>query len=174
MIAPWPEARADREDEAAERDMRGIMELITTVRMLRSEYDIPLTREVEVVLSNEEASFRGVVDREGELVKRLAKATIVDRSAEGDLSGAGANAVLRSGAELVIPLEGLIDVEREVARLKAEMDRVSGLLQGTEKRLANEQFTSKAPADVVEREREKADSFRDQRERLSRKLAALT
>ncbi|MEJ2503531.1 MAG: hypothetical protein P8177_09525, partial [Gemmatimonadota bacterium] len=63
---------------------------------------------------------------------------------------------------------------RERARLEAELDRVEGLLTGTEKRLENDQFTSKAPADVVQREREKAESLRDQRERLGRKLAALT
>ena len=174
MIAPWPDSRPEWEDDGAERDMRGLMELITTVRMLRSEYDIPASHEVEVVLSNEAPSFREMVHRETDLVKRLARARLADGRDAGDLSGAGANAVLRSGAELVIPLAGVIDIERELGRLREELERVESLLRSTEQRLANEQFTSKAPADVVDREREKAESFREQRERLARKIAALT
>ncbi len=174
MIAPWPASRPEWEDDDAERDMRSLMELITTVRMLRSEYDIPVTHEVDVVLSNEAPAFRAVVDREAELVKRLARARVADGGGAGERAGAGANAVLRSGAELVIPLEGVIDIDRELGRLREELERVENLLRSTEQRLGNEQFTSKAPAEVVEREREKAESFRDQRERLSRKLTALT
>ncbi len=56
----------------------------------------------------------------------------------------------------------------------SSLDRIRGLLESTEQRLANDQFVEKAPDEVVEREREKADSFRDQQERLSRKLTALT
>jgi valyl-tRNA synthetase len=173
MIAAWPEPRPDREDREAETGMGALMELIGTIRTLRSEYDIPPSSEVTAVLGNAESSFRTVVDGHAPLVQRLAKARVA-ASGEAERSGAGANAVLRSGAELVIPLEGLIDVGRERARLEAELERVEDLLTGTEKRLENQQFTSKAPADVVDREREKADSLRDQRERLGRKLAALT
>ena len=174
MIAPWPTAASEWEDPGAERRMGALMELIGTIRALRSEYDIPPSSDVVVVLSNEEAGLRAVADDHGPLVKRLARATIAEAGGREEHAGAGANAVLKSGAELVIPLEGLIDVDREVGRLREEMDRVEGLLDGTNKRLSNEQFTSKAPADVVQREREKADSLRDQRERLTRKLAALT
>ncbi|MFP4623158.1 MAG: valine--tRNA ligase [Gemmatimonadota bacterium] len=170
MIAPWPEPVPEREDPAAEREMGALMELIGTIRTLRGEYDVPPGSEVSVVLSNETQSFRRVVEREQALVQRLAKARITD----GEPTGAGANAVLRSGAELLIPLEGVIDIDREVSRLRSEVERVERLLADTEKRLGNEQFTSKAPAAVVEREREKVESFRDQQERLSRKLAALT
>jgi valyl-tRNA synthetase len=173
MIATWPAPQAEWEDEEAERAMGGLMELISTVRMLRSEYDVPAGAEVTVVLTNEAPGLRSVVDREAALVRRLARAELAD-AGEAAVSGAGANAVLRGGAELVIPLEGVIDIDREVGRLRDEMARVERLLADTEKRLANEQFVTRAPADVVAREREKAESFRDQQTRLSRKLAALT
>ena len=64
--------------------------------------------------------------------------------------------MLRSGGELFVPLADLIDVDRERGRLAEELERVRGLLRGTEQRLGNEQFTGKAPAAVVEKEREKA------------------
>ncbi|HSH45174.1 MAG TPA: hypothetical protein VK966_04935, partial [Longimicrobiales bacterium] len=61
----------------------------------------------------------------------------------------------------------------ERSRLEEELQRIEQLLAGLEKRLGNEQFVTKAPAEVVAGEREKAESYRDQRDRLSRKLAAL-
>ena len=69
---------------------------------------------------------------------------------------------------------GIVDVAREKQRLEEELERLSGHLRATESRLANEQFVSRAPAEVVAREREKAASLRDQCERLRRKLESLT
>jgi valyl-tRNA synthetase len=85
----------------------------------------------------------------------------------------GAHAVLKSGADLFLPLAGIIDVDQERQRLTKELERVEGQLRGTEARLGSEQFTARAPADIVAREREKADSLRDQRERLAAKLQGL-
>jgi valyl-tRNA synthetase len=173
MIAVWPGPRPDLEDEEAEEGMAALQELISTVRTIRSEYNVPVSTEAPVVLSHETPSFRALVSEHGELLSTLANARVREGAAE-DGAGMGAHAVLRSGAELVVPLEGLIDVRRESERLRGELERVGGLLEVTEKRLANEDFVTKAPAEVVEREREKGDSLRDQRERLARKLKALT
>ncbi|MGH7481093.1 MAG: hypothetical protein ACRELV_02985, partial [Longimicrobiales bacterium] len=81
---------------------------------------------------------------------------------------------LQDGTEVSVPLAGVIDLDRERVRLSAELERLEGQLRSTEARLANENFVGKAPADVVEREREKVDSFREQRDRLAAKLADLT
>jgi valyl-tRNA synthetase len=72
-----------------------------------------------------------------------------------------------------VPLEGVIDLERERERLRTEIDRIGGLIVATEKRLGNEAFVSRAPADVVGKEREKLVSYSEQREKLTRGLAAL-
>ena len=102
-----------------------------------------------------------------------------DKARVGDLEwgaadGAiGASAVLRSGTELFIPLEGVIDLERERQRLRTEVQRLDGQAAGTEKKLANESFVSRAPAEVVDHERQKLASLREQRGRLAEKLTAL-
>ncbi len=173
MIAPWPEPRAEWEDARVEREMTALQELITTVRSIRSEYDVPARAEVTVELTDVPTALAEALEVELRSVRRLAAVAAVRHERDGD-RGAGAHAVLQSGGELFIPLEELIDVARERARLQEELERIQRLLESTEKRLANEQFVEKAPAEVVDREREKADSFRDQQERLSRKLTALT
>ncbi|MGK7311179.1 MAG: hypothetical protein ACN0LA_02985, partial [Candidatus Longimicrobiales bacterium M2_2A_002] len=157
-----------------EREMAALQELITNVRSIRAEYDVPARAEVTVELTDVPAALETALAIEDRSLRRLATVGEV-RYGDGDGSrGAGAHAVLQSGAELFVPLEELIDVDRERKRLQDELDRIRGLLESTELRLANDQFVEKAPGEVVEREREKADSFRDQQERLSRKLTALT
>jgi valyl-tRNA synthetase len=85
----------------------------------------------------------------------------------------GATAVLQNGTELFLPLEGLIDLDRERERLAREIERLGGQLRGAMAKLANENFTGRAPADVVEKEREKAETFRQQRDTLQEKLESL-
>ncbi|HEX7049788.1 MAG TPA: valine--tRNA ligase [Longimicrobiales bacterium] len=173
VVARWPEPSAEWEDAEAEARLGALMELIGTVRTLRSEYGVPTGRKVEVRLSQAPEPLRVALAAEGRALESLAGVAEVvygDARANGQ---AGAHAVLRGGAELFLPLSGIIDLERERGRLGAELDRLEAQLRATEARLANTNFVSKAPAEVVAREREKAASFRDQRDKLSRKLAAL-
>ncbi|HEY8485253.1 MAG TPA: valine--tRNA ligase [Longimicrobiales bacterium] len=172
VVARWPEPQPAREDATAEAAIGALIELVETTRSLRSEYRIPPAQELEIRLLHAPELLRMAVDAEARSIRRLARvSTIVyaDR-----IEGAGAHAVLRSGAELFIPLAGIVDVAREKQRLEEELERLSGHLRATESRLANEQFVSRAPAEVVAREREKAASLRDQCERLRRKLESLT
>jgi valyl-tRNA synthetase len=175
MVAAWPRPRPERVDRDAEGEMRALQELISTVRGLRSEYDVPARAEVSVTLMDVPDALRRAVGAEERSIRRLAGVGELRYSSDGDESpaGAGAHAVLQSGAELFLPLEALIDVARERDRLGQELERIERLLSSTTKRLESEQFVSRAPADVVDRERDKAASFRDQQERLARKLAAL-
>jgi valyl-tRNA synthetase len=182
MIAPWPEPRPEREDEPAELALRSLQELISTVRGLRSEYDVPARAEVSVRLVHTPAVLSAALATEERSLRRLAGIGVLERGdgggpgRDGDAPparGAGAHAVLQSGAELFLPLEGLIDVGRERERLREELDRVERLLAAATVRLSSEQFMAKAPAEVVARERAKATSLRDQHERIGRKLGAL-
>jgi valyl-tRNA synthetase len=170
VIAGWP--RPAPPDPDAEQQMTALMELIGAVRTLRSEYNVPAAAQVRVRLTNLSPALSSALRTEERAVRRLARVEDVALGAgsNGDL---GAHAVLRSGADLFLPLAGIIDVEKERQRLGRELDRLEGQLRGTEARLSSEQFTDRAPADIVAREREKADSLRDQRERLAAKLQGL-
>jgi len=170
VVARWPEPRPEREDAAVDAQMEALIELIGAIRTLRSEYNVPPARLLVIRLGNVPAALESALRVEERAVQRLARVEAIER---GGPAGAGAHAVLRSGADLFIPLEGVIDVARERARLEQELERLERQIRGTESKLANEQFVAKAPAEVVAREREKVGHFRDQRDRLSRKIAAL-
>jgi valyl-tRNA synthetase len=85
----------------------------------------------------------------------------------------GASAVLPDGSAVFVPLGDAIDLHRERRRLSEEVARLDGLLAAQAAKLANTQFTSRAPADVVARERAKEQAWRDQRATVAEKRAAL-
>ena len=169
IIAEWP-AYGDWRDDDAEAQLSALIELIGTVRTLRNEYNVPVASPVEIHLTNVDGGLARALAGEARALERLARVSAVRGQTNG---GAGAHAVLRGGTELFVPLADLIDLDRERDRLGKELDRLETQLQATYTRLASESFTGRAPADVVQREREKAESFKDQRDRLSAKLAAL-
>jgi len=176
VVAKWPEPKAERSDAAVEASMAALMELIGTIRTLRADYKVPPAQALEVRLSSVPPELAAALAVEERAVRQLARVgalVIEDGRGAQEERVAGASAVLRGGAELFVPLEGIIDVERERARLRGEIERVESLLGAAEAKLQNPQFTSRAPAEVVAREREKAENLRGQRARLSEMLAAL-
>ena len=174
IIAQWPQPRADRENEAAEQQMAALIELITAVRSIRTEYNVPPAHEIAIRVSTPSASLRGALAVEERAVRRLARVSSIETSMDGSDNGKrGAHVVLRGGSDVFVALADLIDVEKERTRLRAEADRVNGQLRSTEMKLVNEQFVARAPAEVVDNERKKAGSLRDQLLRLEEKLEAL-
>ena len=179
IVAPWPEPDPGLIDEEAELRLSELQELVTQVRSLRKEYRVPEGSGVTLKLSSVEGPFRSVVEEQGTTLKRLAKVDTCevneagDAGTGGDASAVGAHAVLKNGVEVFIPLEGVIDVGRERERLQEEIDRLGGQVKGTLAKLSNEGFLKGAPADVVEREREKHRSFEEQLNKLRGKLSSL-
>ncbi|MBI2535852.1 MAG: hypothetical protein HYW06_02535 [Gemmatimonadetes bacterium] len=94
-------------------------------------------------------------------------------AAAAETIGAGAHAVLPDGSSVFVPLADAIDVRKECERLGKERDRLDRQLETLAAKLANEQFIARAPAEVVERERAKEQSWREQRDALQAKLSAL-
>jgi valyl-tRNA synthetase len=152
--------------------MEHFQELVTAVRSLRKEYGVGEGVRVSLVLSGAASGRRMELERERGRLDQVARVGALE-FAEVPPRGAGATAVLRDGTELFLPLEGLVDLDRERGRLRDEIRRLEGQLAGTEAKLSNESFVSRAPEAVVEKEREKASTYRDQRDKLRTKLATL-
>ncbi|HSR41626.1 MAG TPA: class I tRNA ligase family protein, partial [Longimicrobiales bacterium] len=169
IVAPWPRVGELPREEDAERRLGDLQELITSVRSLRKEYGVPEGETVEVVLHAEQDGFRDTVESQGRQLDRLARIGAV-RWGRAESGTIGAHDVLTCGVEVFLPLEEVVDLGRERERLRGEIERLQGQLASTERKLANEQFVAKAPDDVVEKEREKGASQRDQLEKLRAKL----
>jgi valyl-tRNA synthetase len=181
ISASWPTKDTALDDPEAERQLEAVQELITQVRSLRKEYGVPEGAEVEVALTGSPPSFQEALISEDSSIRRLARVgTLTMDSGAGEpveatgpggrASRAGAHGVLKNGTELFLPLEGVVDLEKERERLSVEIQRLSEQLKGVRGKLENEAFVSKAPEEVVARERQKQASFQEQMGKLQEKL----
>ncbi len=171
MISAWPGPQAEWEDTSAEARMQELQELISAVRNIRAEYGIEPGKRVPLRVSAASAELRETLETFRRALHDLAR--VEELMLDGARDEVGASAVLRSGAELFVPLGGVLDLERETRRLREELERLAGLQQATERKLENESFVSRAPAEVVERERDKLRNYGEQREKLAAKLTGL-
>ncbi len=170
IIAPWPSDLDGWIDEGAEADLGAFQNLVVEVRRLRKEYGIGEGQRIGIHLTGGSNGFIEAMQAQGPALEQLARVNALEPSAG---SGVGGNAILSNGAELFIPLEGVIDLEQERTRLRGEIDKVAGVLTGAQKRLQNEKFVSNAPAEVVAKARENAAQLEQQKAKLEEKLAGL-
>lgn len=156
MTSHWPRPDRRAADAAAERDFALVQELVGAVRQIRAEYGVEPGKQVALRISRRHPAF---VEEEG-TIARLAK---IGHVTYGDpLPEAGANAVLKDGTSLYIALGDLVDLRKECERLGAEFARLSQLIQSQESKLGNQNFVSRAPAEVVAKEREKLANMQQQ------------
>jgi len=149
----WPAPEPGRIDEAAESQMNAVMETIKAVRNMRAEMNVPLGRKGEVILQPANEELAGILSDNLPFIKTMATAEPV-HFIEAD-SAKPENAVSRviSGVEIYLPLKGLIDVEKETARMNKELLGLANELSRIEGKLANEGFLAKAPANVLEQQK---------------------
>jgi len=170
IVAAWPRAEQAFVSSEAESLMAGLQQLIVEVRRLRKEYGIAEGKRIAIHVTGADAAFLSMVESKAAAFEQLAR---VDRIDTSPGTGVGAHAVLANGAELFLPLVGVIDVEREITRLTDEITRLDQLLAGTRKKLENESFVARAPAEVVQKERDRTVQLEEQGSKLREKLAGL-
>jgi valyl-tRNA synthetase len=166
----WPVAADDSEPAAAVAEFETLRQIVDALRRVRSEYAVPASQTIDAVVVASAAQGR-MLEEEGALVRRLARTSLA--RAERAPAGPAANVILSGGTELVVPLEGLVDVAKECARLRAELATLEQQLGALEGRLGNSAFVSRAPAHVVESERAKAEEWRQRRGLLRARIEGL-
>ena len=144
--------------------------MVTALRQIRSDYNLAPARIVDAMIVADDGS-RSTYDEERALIGRLARATVT--MADSAPTEAAAHGLLPGGASVVVPLAGLVDLDRECAKLRTELAQLEKQLGALESRLANEGFLSRAPQDVVAAERQKAGEWAARRQQLGDKLRAL-
>jgi len=160
-------------DTGVERQMAFVQGLIEAVRTIRSDMSIPPSADVTLMVTAGEAHPAPELGKYEGYLRRLARVAQVTIVPQGHRPPLAASAIVE-GEELFMPLAGLIDLEKERARLAKELERVEGMLRGIRAKLSSASFTAKAPADVVAREREKLATFDATREKLERSLGQIT
>jgi valyl-tRNA synthetase len=167
----WPSPVTAPGAEQARAELDWVVRLITLVRSVRAEMNVPPSRPSPVLLQGASAASIGRVDRWMEAIRRLARASEVS-ALVGDVPKGSAQAVLDE-ATIVLPLEGLIDIPAERARLIKERDKLLADEKKLVQKLANTDFVSRAPEAVVAENRERLRVIRSEIARLQAALDRL-
>jgi valyl-tRNA synthetase len=169
-VAPWPVPDARAEDAAALAEFGVVQQVVGAIRGIRAEYSVQPGQAVRAFVTTDDGPARAI-ERELGTIVRLAK--LSELSLGESAERVGGHAVLPDGTAVFVPLGEAIDIGRECGRLGAEAERLAGLVASQEKKLSNQQFVSRAPADVVARERDKLAAWTEQRQVLTRKRELL-
>jgi valyl-tRNA synthetase len=163
----FPEFNASLIDNTAEAEIDFVQNVVNAIRNIRGEMNIAPSKQINVFLKSS-----AVTSAQERYIKTLVRIDQLTVDQKIDKPKACASAVVK-GCDIFIPLEGLIDVELERVRIQKEMKRLLGSFEGVRKKLENENFVSKAPAEVIERERMKMDDWQKALEKLQSILADL-
>ena len=169
MRQPYPEADNSKIDNAAVEELEWVKEFILGVRQIRSGNDIKPSKALPVFIQNGSEQDQQRIENNKHYLVDLAKIESITWLNEGDDAPNPATALVGE-MKILIPLDGLIDVEAEKIRLQKEMDKLGGEIKRTEGKLSNPKFVDKAPEDVVNKEKEKLNGFKSTLESLSEQL----
>ncbi|MCX7843721.1 MAG: valine--tRNA ligase, partial [Clostridia bacterium] len=173
MISKWPDFKDEYSFPQEEKKMQLIMGAIKSIRNIRSEMNVPPSRKGKIVFVAA-GSEEGAILSEGKsFFERLAGAS--EAAVQYDKSGIAHDAVAAviPGAEIFIPLEELIDIEKEIERLEKEKGNLAKELERVNAKLGNEGFVAKAPAKVIEEEKEKKARYQEMFDKVAARLNSL-
>lgn len=170
---PWPEMPLRYIDQQLEEDLGTIIRLAEAVRTTCNDLDVPPSKKPRVLVRCESPDMARMLNDHKEEVKNLAHSGEVLASTDMAKPPLSASAVI-PGAEIFIPLEGLIDIEQERSRLEKELEQKRAYLEKIQKKLNNTDFMANAPAEIIETEKEKLRKTDQLIEKLNKNLESLT
>jgi len=155
--SPWPELNVDLINKDANNEMDWLVRLITEIRSIRSEMNVPPKAEVGISIAGAGDLASAATVRHSVLLKRLARLEAIDLVSETEMaiSAKGAIQFVIEEATVFVGVANVIDLVAEQDRLENELDSQQSEIERFEKKLANKNFVTKAPANVVQAEREK-------------------
>lgn len=156
MLSSWPETGGYK-DQKAEKEMTVLMEVIRAVRNIRAEMNVAPGRKADIILVAPETETVEVLQRGLENIRQLAvgeKITILQKLDTNPPQSASA---VLTGVTVYLPLKGLLDLDKEMAKVRKEIENALAEQKRLEAKLGNPGFTAKAPEDVVAKEKEKLD-----------------
>jgi valyl-tRNA synthetase len=173
MLTAYPETETRLINDATEWEMQAVIDLITRVRNIRSEMQIKPSEPIPVLIGAPDEKLRAVYSANTSQISRLLRASEVVVSERLEAPQASARAVLAGGAEVAVPLAGLIDFEQERQRLSKEKEKLAAEAAKLEAQLANPQFAERAPAEKVDEVRARIADIAQRTTQLDQTIANL-
>ncbi|MCY9527753.1 MULTISPECIES: valine--tRNA ligase [Paenibacillus] len=171
-LAEWPVYRAEFEAPEAVREMTLLMDMIRAVRNIRAEVNVPMSKKVELIVKPTDRMVEANITNNLEFVERFCGTSKLEVSIEAAAPNKAMTAIV-TGAELYLPLAGLLDIDQEIARLQKEVEHLNKEVERVDKKLANQGFIAKAPASVIDEERAKQRDYSEKRDKVLARITEL-
>ncbi|HEY9225475.1 MAG TPA: valine--tRNA ligase, partial [Gemmatimonadaceae bacterium] len=170
--AAWPQRSGDTSSQSA-REFELVRETVLAIRQIRGDNAVAPNKAIDVLVRPAATGngLRALFEREGATIGRLTRSEV--RVTDAAHTGAAAHAVLASGTEVIVPLAGLIDVDKECARLRTEVSELEKQIVSREGRLNNPKYVERAPEQVVANDRAILAEMKTKREQLADKVRSL-
>jgi valyl-tRNA synthetase len=153
----------------SEAEMALVMEVITGIRNVRGEMNIAPSLSLQVQVQSEDEPNRQIITSHQDLIINLAKLDSLTVEEPGQRPRSSATAVI-SRASIFVSLEGIIDFAKETSRLEKEIKKLTAELGAVAKKLGNDGFLSKAPAEVIEKVRQKQSALLEKQQKIQANL----
>jgi valyl-tRNA synthetase len=173
VISKWPEYDEERFNPEQESNMEIVMEAIKSIRNIRAEMNVVPSRKAKVLIVATDEKVKRAIDAGSIYFERLASASEVLLISQKELIPEGAVSVVIAGAEIFLPLEELVDMEKEKERLNKEKENLEKEIQRVSGKLSNQGFVAKAPQSVIEEERAKELKYREMLEKVLMRLNSM-
>jgi valyl-tRNA synthetase len=170
--AAWPVVKPELTDDQAAQEMKLLVEMIRSVRNIRAEVNTPLSKKIKMIVKAKDESVLKAVESNRSYIERFCNPDELQMGVDIEVPEKAMTAVV-TGLEIILPLEGLINIDEEIARLNKELDRLNKEVDRVQKKLSNEGFMKKAPESVVAEERAKEKDYLEKRDTVEARIKEL-
>ena len=171
-VAKWPEVNVSFTDEQAASDMKLLVEIIRSVRNSRAEVNTPMSKKIKMIVKAKDQGVLATLENNKAYIERFCNPEELTLATEVAIPDKAMTSIV-TGAEIILPLEGLINLDEEIARLEKELDKLNKEVERVQKKLSNQGFVSKAPAKVIEEEKAKEKDYTEKRAAVEERLNEL-
>jgi len=168
MTKKWPVFDAKITDKAAQEEMNWVVQLISSIRSVRTDMNVPAAAKIKMLLKGANKVNQQRLKTYNDIICRLAR--LESAVASEDAVQKGAIQIVLEEANIILPIADVIDIDLERSRLKKEIDKVSQSIEKINKMLSNPGFLAKAPEEVVEEQKETVRAAEDARQKLNQAL----
>ena len=173
MLSEWPKYREDYHFPAAEEAVEHVKDLVKGIRNVKTEMEVPPSRKAKVFIVTEDAGLRETFENMQSAYRLLAGVSEVKVQADKLGIGEDAVSVVIPGAVVYLPLEDLVDLEKEKERLLKEKEKLAGELTRSKGMLSNEKFLNRAPKAKVQEERDKLAKYEQMMAQVEERLSQM-
>ncbi len=171
-VAKWPEVNRELSDDQAAGEMRLLVDIIRSVRNIRAEVNTPMSKQIKLQIKAKDEAVLSQLEKNRSYLERFCNPNELVLATEITSHDKAMTSVV-TGAELFLPLEGLINIDEEIKRLEKELDKLDKEVERVQKKLSNEGFVKKAPQKVIEEEQAKEKDYLEKRETVRERISEL-